>query len=80
MSRTPKTPKKWVEVNDQPGGMYITNKQIWFKTSMLQSDICDLSGAYIAVKETITVDWAAYKDKYNTKLVLKICVLFTSSI
>lgn len=47
---------------------------------MLQSDICDLSGAYIAVKETITVDWAAYKDKYNTKLVLKICVLFTSSI
>ena len=36
--------------------MYITNKQIWFKTSMLQSDICDLSGAYIAVKETITVD------------------------
>ena len=35
--------------------MYNTNKQIRFKTSMLQSDLCDYSDAYIVVKGTINV-------------------------
>ena len=34
---------------------YRPRKQIRFKTSMLRSDLCDFSDAYIAVKGTITV-------------------------
>ena len=33
--------KKWIEVFDQSGATYNTNKQIRFKTSMLRSDFCD---------------------------------------
>ena len=47
--------KKWIEVHDQSGGIYNTNKQIRFKTSMIQSDLCDYSDAYIVVKGTISV-------------------------
>ena len=42
--------KKWIEVYDQSGETYNTNKQIRFKTSMLRSDLCDYSDAYIVVK------------------------------
>ena len=42
--------KKWIEVHDQSGGTYNTNKQTRFKTSMLRSDLCDFSDAYIVVK------------------------------
>ena len=50
--------KKWVEAYDQSGSAddrYKPNKQIRFKTSMLRSDLCDYSDAYIVVKGTITV-------------------------
>ena len=48
--------KKWVEVHDQPGNdRYNPSKQIRFKTSMLRSDFCDFSDAYIVAKGTITV-------------------------
>ena len=47
--------KKWMEVYDQSGGEYSTSKQIRFKTSMLRSDVCDYSDAYIVVKGIITV-------------------------
>ena len=47
--------KKWIEVHDQSGGTYNTNKQIRFKTSMLRSDLCDYMDAYIVVKRIITV-------------------------
>ena len=33
--------KNWVEVNDESCGMYNTNSQIRFKTSMLRSSLCD---------------------------------------
>ena len=49
--------KKWVEVHDQLGSAhdrYKPNKQTRFKTSMLRSDLCDYSGAYIVVKGDIT--------------------------
>ena len=45
--------KKWVEVHDQSGSAedrYKPSKQIRFKTSMLRSDLCDFSDAYIVVK------------------------------
>ena len=47
--------KKWIEVYDQSGEIYSTNKQIRFKTSLLRSDLCDYSDAYIVVKGIITV-------------------------
>ena len=46
--------KKWVEVHDQSGELHNINRQIRFKKSMLQSDLCDYSDAYIVVKENIT--------------------------
>ena len=47
--------KKWIEVYDQLEGNYNVNKEIRIKTSMLRSDLCDFSDAYIAVKGNITV-------------------------
>ena len=50
--------KKQVEVHDQSGSAedrYKPSKQIRFKTSMLRSDLCDFSDAYIVVKGTITI-------------------------
>ena len=42
--------KKWIEVNDLLSGQYSVNKNIRFNTSMLKSNLCDYSGAYIVVK------------------------------
>ena len=48
--------KKWIEVYDQSEGNYNVIKEIRMKTSMLRSDLCDYSDAYIVVKGTITVN------------------------
>ena len=47
--------KKWIEIYDQSEGNYNVNKEIKIKTSMLRSDLCDFSDAYIVVKVNITV-------------------------
>ena len=47
--------KKWIEVYDQSEGNYNVNKEIRIKTSMLRSDLCDFSDAYIVVKGNIIV-------------------------
>ena len=47
--------KKWIEVYDQSEENYNVNKEIRIKTSMLSSDLCDFSDAYIVVKGNITV-------------------------
>ena len=47
--------KKWIEVYDQSEGNYNVNKEIRIKASVLRSDLCDFSDAYIVVKGTITV-------------------------
>ena len=39
--------RKWIEVYDQLGGNYDINEEIRIKTSMLRSDLCDYSDAYI---------------------------------
>ena len=60
--------KKWVEVHYQSGSAddrYQPNKQTRFKASMLRSDLCDYSDAYIDVKGTITLDGAANANKRN---------------
>ena len=47
--------KKWIEVYDQSEKSYNPNKEIRIKTSMVRSNLCDYSDAYIAVKGIITV-------------------------
>ena len=48
--------KKWIEVYDRSEGNCNVNKEIRIKTSMLRSDLCDFSDAYIVVKGNITVN------------------------
>ena len=57
------TTKKLIEVYDQSGGAYNTNKQIRLKTLMPRSDLCDYSDTYIVVKGEITVEGANNRDK-----------------
>ena len=45
--------KKLIKVNDLSSGKYSTNKNKRFKTSMLRSDLCNYSNAYIILKMTI---------------------------
>ena len=50
--------RKWVDVYDQSCSaedIYKPSKQIRFRTSMLRSDLCDFSDAYIVAKGTITL-------------------------
>ena len=47
--------KKRIGVFDQSGENYKPNKEIRIKTSMLRSDLCDFSDAYIVVKGVIAV-------------------------
>ena len=47
--------KKWIKVYDKSQGNYNDNKEIRIKTSLLRSDLCDFSDAYIVVKGIITV-------------------------
>ena len=57
--------KKWIEVNDQQGNAenrYKPSKQIRFKATILRSDLCDFSDAYIVVKRTITLTKANGRD------------------
>ena len=48
--------KKWIEVYDQSENIYNLNKEIRIKTSILRSNLCDYSDAYIVVKGIITVN------------------------
>ena len=62
--------KKWVKVHDQSGSADDRdkpNKQIRFKTSMIRSDLCDYSDAYIVVKEDITLTKTNGTDITDTK-------------
>ena len=63
--------KKWIEVYDQSEKMYSSNKGIRIKTSMLRSDLCDFSNAYIAVEGTITFEGDNNANKRNKNLTFK---------
>ena len=74
--------KKWIEVHDQSGNAenrYNPNKQIRFKISMLRSDLCDYSDAYIVVKGKFIIT-NPDNDAYDKKLAFKYNVSFTSCI
>ena len=63
--------KKWIEVYDQSGGNYNVNKEIRIKTSMLRSDLCDFSDAYIVVEGDITLEGDNDANKRNINLIFK---------
>ena len=74
--------KKWKKFHDQSGSAddrYKPNKRIRFKTSMLRSDLCDYSDAYIVVKGRITVT-DRDNDAYEKELTLTNVAPFTSCI
>ena len=75
--------KKWVEVHDQSGGAndrYKPNKLVRFKTSMLRSDLCDFSDAYIVDKGEVTVTGTNNNSRKNRLLVFKNNVPFINCI
>ena len=72
--------KKWVEVYDQSEGNYNVNKGIRIKSSMLRSDLCDYSDAYIVVKGTITVLRPNAVKKKKTAKLLHLKIMHHSSI
>ena len=55
-------------------------KQIRFKNSMLQSDLCDYSDAYVVVKRTITVIGENNSDRKNSSLAFENNAQFISCI
>ena len=71
--------KNWIEINDQSRGVYNTNSDIRFKSTMLKSSLCDYSDAYILVKGRITItgagaDAAARQaDERNKGVIFKNC-------
>ena len=71
---------KWIEINDLSSGQYSVNKNLRFKTSLIRSDLCDYSDAYIVVKETITVEADNDAKNKNKKLAFKNNAPFRSFI
>ena len=77
--------RNWVEINNESRGTY-TGNDIKFKTTMLTSNLCDYSDAYILVKETITIpgdgddDAAKPADERDRGLIFKNCAPFTKCI
>ena len=76
--------KCWIEINDQSRGVYNTNSDIRFKTTMLKSSLCDYSDGYILAKGRITIteagdDAAARQaDEGNKRVIFKNCAPFTN--
>ena len=72
--------RKWIEVNDLSSGQYSVNENIRFKTSMLRSDLCDYSDAYIVVKGRISVTGTNNANRRNKKLTFKNNAPFTTML
>ena len=76
--------KTWTEANDQSRGVYNTNSDIRFKTTMLRSSFCDYSDTYILIKWRITItgkgaDAAARQaDERDKGVIFKKCAPFIS--
>ena len=63
--------KKWIEVYDQSGKNYSPNKEIRIKASVLRSDLCNFSDAYIVVEGDITLEGDNDANKRNKNLAFK---------
>ena len=77
--------RNWVEINDDSRGKY-TNSDIKFKSTMLKSNLCDYTDAYILDKGKITItgrgddDAARQTDERNKGVIFKNCPPFTKCI
>ena len=69
-----------VEINDKSRGTYNVTNEIDFKTSMIRSNLCDYSNAYIHVKGTLTVPNTSAQgvapNNRNEIVIFKHCVPF----
>ena len=71
--------KNWIEISDQSRGVYNTNSDTRFKTSVLRPSLCHSSDAYIHVKGTIKIAGtgnntaAKQADERNKGVVCKNC-------
>ena len=72
--------RKWIEVNDLSGGQNSFSKNIRFKTSLLRSDLCDFSDAYIVAKGEIAVKRDNNANIENEQLIFKNNAPFRSCI
>ena len=74
--------RNWVEINDDSKGKY-DNSKIRFKKSMIMSNWCDYSDAYILAKGTITIPnmatAGAAVNNTNKKVIFQTCAPFTNS-
>ena len=77
--------RDWVEINDDSRGTY-TNSDIKSKSTMIKSNLCDYSDAYILGKGTIIItgdgDNAAARqaDERNNGVIFKNCAPFIKCI
>ena len=77
--------RNWIEINDKLRGTY-TGNSIKFKTTMLRSNLCDFSDAYIFVKQNITItgdgndDAAKRADERNKGVISKNSAPFVKCI
>ena len=71
--------KNWIEINDQSRGVYNTNSDIRFMTTMLKSSLID---AYILVKGRVRITGAGddaparQADEWNKAVIFKNCAPF----
>ena len=73
--------KKWIEINPQSTKDFKTSKEIKFKTSMLRSDLCDYSEAYVWVKGNVGAkDTTSYSNTTQNLFVFKNNAPFLSCV
>ena len=53
--------RNWVEINNESWA-YKAGNQIKFKNSMIRSNVCNYSDAYILVSGTVTIDGEGDND------------------
>ena len=63
--------KKWIEVYDQSEENYNVNKEIRIKNSILRSDLCDFTDAYVVVNGNITLRGENDASKRNKNVAFK---------
>ena len=72
--------KKWIEIHPQSTSDFKPSKEIKFKTSMLRSDLCDYSEAYVWVKGNVTANANNYNENAERKFAFKNNAPFLSCI
>ena len=72
--------EKWIEANDFSSGQHFAGKNLRFENSMLRSNLCDYSDAYIVIKGKIKVRGTNDAIKRNKKLTFKNNAPFRSCI